>query len=281
MKFSQRIGKTPVTKLAQRESIDDELRNSLWNALTLHYWNWFKASDSYIAHESVRGSNLEPLVVALWVHFFKKPIDTINKDWSNCLARLRQFFFEAPWFGVFDFIETVAEHGWTGRKNTFIKECNLFLDRENSAYRFIDDRIGEITSQNEIDEVESAMASAKPYAGVTTHLSSALSHLTNRTNPDFRNSIKESISAVESLAKQLSGDQSATLGAVLKSLEKSHALHPALKNAFSSLYGYTNDSHGIRHALMDQDTLTKADAKFMLVCCSAFVNYAIQSLSQQ
>ena len=85
--------------------------------------------------------------------------------------------------------------------------------------------------------------------------------------------MKESISAVESLAKHLSGNPSATLGECLKALEKSRSLHPALKNAYSSLYGYTNDSDGIRHALMDKDNLGKADARFMLVCCSAFFNY--------
>ena len=52
----------------------------------------------------------------------------------------------------------------------------------------------------------------------------------------------------------------------------------ALRNAFSSLYGYTNDAEGIRHALLEEGNLTKADAKFMLVCCSAFINYALDSI---
>jgi len=41
-----------------------------------------------------------------------------------------------------------------------------------------------------------------------------------------------------------------------------------------ALYGYTSDSGGIRHALSDEDvTPTFEDAKFMLVSCSAFINY--------
>jgi len=32
--FSQRQGYTPIEKALQRESIDDELRNQLWNNLT-------------------------------------------------------------------------------------------------------------------------------------------------------------------------------------------------------------------------------------------------------
>ena len=50
-------------------------------------------------------------------------------------------------------------------------------------------------------------------------------------------------------------------------------LHGALKSAFNSLYGFTSDSNGIRHALLDETNLTFDDAKFMLVTCSAFVNY--------
>jgi hypothetical protein len=41
------------------------------------------------------------------------------------------------------------------------------------------------------------------------------------------------------------------------------------------MYGYTSDAQGIRHALMDEPNLSFEDAKFMLVSCSAFVNYLI------
>jgi len=79
------------------------------------------------------------------------------------------------------------------------------------------------------------------------------------------------------LAKQVANDPSATFGAVLNALEKTHKLHPALKKAFLSLYGYTSDAEGIRHALLDEPTLNKSDARFMLVCSSAFVNYVIEA----
>ena len=46
-----------------------------------------------------------------------------------------------------------------------------------------------------------------------------------------------------------------------------------MARAFSQLYGYTNDASGIRHSLTDEATISYADAKFMLVTCSAFVSY--------
>ena len=51
---------------------------------------------------------------------------------------------------------------------------------------------------------------------------------------------------------------------------------PNRDTALKSLYGYTSDAEGIRHALSDVPTLDAADAKFMLVTCAAFMTYLIQ-----
>jgi len=281
MRFSQRLGITPPAKLVQRETLDEDLRNGLWSLLTILYWDLYQLGTSPNRYDDnyVRESNLGPLIVPLWLHFFKKPVDAIPKYWSDCQAVLRKSFFNAPWYEVYDFVEFVAAHGPQSRRKDFIDLCNSFLERENSAYRFVNGSIVEIASKEEISEVESAIESAAPYAGVRIHLQTALTLMTDKQNPDVRNSIKESISAIESLAKQIAGDDKATLGTVLKRLEQSKDLHPALKNAFSSLYGYTSDAEGIRHSLLDESNLTKTDARFMLVCCSAFVNYCIAMLA--
>jgi hypothetical protein len=97
--------------------------------------------------------------------------------------------------------------------------------------------------------------------------------LSNREQPDYRNSIKESISAVESLARIMTNNHKATLGDALKIIERSGKLHPALKEGFSKLYGYTSDEGGIRHAMLEEPNLTSADAKFFLISCTNFINY--------
>ena len=56
--------------------------------------------------------------------------------------------------------------------------------------------------------------------------------------------------------------------------DKQHIELPqSLRDAFNKLYGYTSSKEGIRHALSEQTTLSSEDARFMLVSCSAFVNY--------
>ena len=46
---------------------------------------------------------------------------------------------------------------------------------------------------------------------------------------------------------------------------------PALRVAFPKLYGWTGDEDGVRHVIMDEANVGFAEAKFMIVACSAFV----------
>lgn len=149
---------------------------------------------------------------------------------------------------------------------------NAILERELAGYRYISGAFAPVTGKEEVDSIEQALEDGQ-FAGVEVHLRSALDHLSWKQNPDYRNSIKESISAVESLAKELTGNSKASLRDALLILEKDGKVHPALKKALSSLYGYTSDESGIRHAMLEEPTLSASDAKFLLVACSAFINY--------
>ena len=285
--FSQRIGITPTEKLVQHESMDDALRNSLWSLLSSFYWSRFD-QPKYIKYENGRHdytlrSNLSDIFIAFWINYLKEPSDTIPTYFyepGGSLLYLREYYFEAKWYQIYDFIELVSQTGPIDSNSEFIEGCNDFLEKENSAYRFVNGNIAEISSEEEIESVESAIRDTSPYGGSKDHLVQALSHLKSRENPDYRNSIKESISAVEALCREIDGGDQAKLGAALAALEKKGVLHPALKKAFSALYGYTSDADGIRHALLEDSNLTSEDARFMLVSCSAFINYVIGSVEK-
>ena len=69
-------------------------------------------------------------------------------------------------------------------------------------------------------------------------------------------------------------DPKPTLGKALKMLEeKGVPLHRSLNAGFEKLYGFTSDADGIRHAGLNTSNVDADLAKFMLVSCSAFVNY--------
>ena len=282
MNFSQRIGIKPIKKPIQINDIDEELRNTLWSLLTGSYWKYYKGSPQH-SYDHIQGSNLEQLFLSLWIYYFKKPTDTIPtyfSDYSpNGISALRKYFFEAKWNEVYDFVEFISIHGPKERRKDFIARCNNFLESENSGYRFVDGKIIEITSAEEINEIETAIKNSTPYYGVKQHLKEAISLMGDKKDPDYRNSIKESISAVEALCKKISGKDKATLGHAIRFLEEKDYVHADLKEAFSSLYKYTSDSGGIRHALMEKPNLTGADARFMLISCSAFINYVIARIN--
>ncbi|EHD22657.1 MULTISPECIES: AbiJ-NTD4 domain-containing protein [Brenneria] len=270
--FSQRMGIRPMQKAIQRESMDNELRIGLWNVLQIAVWD--KWSDGSFSREK-----LEITIKKIWIHFFKLPVDKIPafhydpyRSSKDAHEIIRDFFFEMEWWELYDFFEFTLQNIPDEWRASLSSSCNYVLEKENAAYRLIDEEIVEITDNLEIEAIEDAIGNSSQSA--KSHLQRALELLSDRKQPDYRNSIKESISAVESVCNAISGDSKGTLGKGLKQIETAISLHPSLKSAFSNLYGYTCDSGGIRHAFIDGDiTPSFADAKFMLVACSAFCNY--------
>ena len=74
--------------------------------------------------------------------------------------------------------------------------ANSYLERELSAFRFVDETLTPVTGDAEIQAIEKAILEGGAVPGVLVHLREALEKLGDRANPDYRNSIKESISAV-------------------------------------------------------------------------------------
>ena len=210
----------------------------------------------------------------LWHDYFKEPLDTLPNLWQTAYDLLRKRFFNCEWNEVYDFIEfTAIFYPTPSRNEAFRDACNQVLEEELSAYRFVGDQIAPITSEQEIQSFESAQKAASNLPGVITHLQQALVLLSDRIQPDYRNSIKESISAIEAICRVIAKNPKATLSEALKAFGPQVGLHPALSSAFNKLYGYTSDEQGIRHSLLDSPNLQQEDAVFMLVSCSAFVSY--------
>lgn len=259
MKFSQRKGLTKVREAIQIDSIDLALENKLWNII-------------YYFEENMTAEDFE----LYWLDFLENKIDEMpvdNYQYPNCrilFNLMRSSYLEDEWYKKYDLIEFLAKiHG-----SAFEKKCNEVLTKEMSGYRLLNGLLISITSEKEVEEIEAALKNTSKWSSVNEHLNSALKYLSDRENPNFRNSIKESISAVEALCIIITGEQKSTLGKTLNKIEQECKIHPALKSAFKSLYGFTSDAGGIRHALLEDDIkVNSQDAKFMLVTCSAFINY--------
>ena len=272
MRFSQRIGKKSIKTVFQIESIDQDLKVRLWNIFFIYLHKKTYASTG--------SSSRSSLYLSLWKEFFNLPIDEIKgnryNDVDDILMKqyIKEWYEKSEWYDVFDFLEFLIGLDDYTFSDDFSIDINEVLRLEVSAYRIIDNHVVEINAENEIKEIEDAIEVTDKMKSVNTHLTTALDMISDRNNPDYRNSIKESISAVEAYCKIITGNDKATLGKALAVIENTHKIHGSLKTAFTALYGYTSDSGGIRHAIIEGDTIIHfEEAKFMLVSCSSFINY--------
>lgn len=280
MKFSERLGYKPIKAQLQVEEISDELKNSLWSAFLESFFK-------LIPNDEYNGYKLIEYTRALWFSFFKLPLDRspiyyydynrVRVDKDELLKTLRQFFLHNQnWYDPYDLLQFSIEYA----DGEFLPFINRILEREKSGYRFVNGELIQITSKTEIEEIEEAVKSTNNIEAVSLHLNAALKYLSDKERPVYRNSIKESISAVESICKIYTKNEKSTLGDVLTKLENEGSIHPALKKAFSALYGYTSDSAGIRHALTENDRQVDFhEAKFMLVTCTSFINYLLSKMT--
>jgi AbiJ N-terminal domain 4 len=117
MLFSQRMGLKPVGKLVQRESIDEDLRNKIWNVLKLEIWDhWEPVLDAYSMHSrSGHAKKIDGLLQVLWFYYFKKPLDTqpsfdrANRG-NSFYEVLTTIVLKGEWHEVFDLVELIAQY---------------------------------------------------------------------------------------------------------------------------------------------------------------------------
>lgn len=271
MKFSQRHGYSQMRTEIQLESIDDDLRTMLWNLLSLKFWPDLK---NQVQFPQSSNEEMYRLFRNLWIHYFNKPIDEFfawDHEWSHFLKE--HFYNPDEWYVPYNFLEATLQCSTLSGEEVkkFTETCNLILEQHISGYRLVNGLITPIIDQEQIGAVNQALANEQD--PISKHLNKALTLLSNKTGPDYENSIKESISAVESKIKQVLGDGQVTANRGLVKIAEQYRLHPALKKGFEKLYAYTSDEDGIRHGRLHSKAISQAEAIFFLVSCSAFVSY--------
>lgn len=281
--FSESKGISVCNKSMQMNEIDDatrvQLSNRLHNMLEIFmrdYYNLFDYSyRSYDATQTFCRDILNDVFCASNILAKGEAYDW-NKLYSNYIENV---ISNASYNEVFDMVEYVCR--WlNARVNAKAKGysfglINQVFEQEYVGYRFVDGRIVAITDKNEIDAINEACS--VPFEGCRKHFEKAVGFLADRETKDYKNSIKESISAVESVCQVILNSKRAVLSEALKQLERNgRIIHPSLSQAFIKMYAYTSDQGGIRHAEgMFESSVTFEEAKFMLVSCCAFTNYLI------
>ena len=268
--FSERYGYTKPSDIIIREQITPEIESAICNCIVFLKQDLMPYNNGY-----------RRLKIQVWLYYLNNKINDYYE--GNDIIRDYIEDTDIDWFYKLDLIEFMIEsvialirkYNFPEKiLSDFSRRINKEFERLKFAYRIIDNKIVEITSKEEISTIENVLIESND--NVRVHLCKALELYALRPEGDYCNSIKESISAVEAYCREKTGEN--TLGDALKKLEKVEIIIPnILKVAFDKLYAYTNQpTTGIRHALMDSEGtyIPKAEeALFMLVSCSAFINY--------
>ena len=270
--FSRRNGYN--TAAMQLECASDTLKRRIMAAF---YAQEFNTDETLDWITNITG--IENVMIEMGV-LFESPRNHIIKQ-RNAESLQRAVIESTEWYTIFDFIERYLAVSSESTSIEMTKVFNHILEDEVSAYRILDNLVVPITNKAELKTIEEAKSI--PYDSVRTHVSKALALYADRKAPDYENSIKESISAVEAMCCIITGmsGAQATLGAAIKKLKDSNVhIHNAMEKAFLALYGYTSDENGIRHGGIDFASVPSEDAKYMLISCSAFVNYLMEKWSR-
>ena len=273
--FSQRYGYAPLPEPMQLEEISRDLRLEIWNVTReLLISIRSEGIDKYYFDE--KGQQFIERVLG---KLLKKAEDEVSTTYVGVFRGFKDLVLRGKFNVVLDLVETIANNG--PHTKDFVNRVSKSFERHAAAYRLdTSQRPYRFIPQTSKEQGEAASQSIKTLRqgrmeGAATHLRQAAEHI---NAGQYGDSIADSIHAVESVARVLDSEASQTLGPALDSLERSGLLkHPALKEAFKKLYGYTNDEQGIRHALLDRDSpdVGLDEALFMFGACASFGAYLV------
>ncbi len=268
--FAQREGMAPLPEPLQVGALTKKFRNRIWHVIDSIQGTKDKASLElflYLYQRDVLDKPHDEIVV---------PNIKIIKNW------LRNLIINSEGYTVLTVIEFMLRSS-----SMPITVSNNISDCFDDTPYFVDNSSEPIciifaTSEEMKGNVKRSLdnINQSELIGSKLHLNNAAQELNNK---NFPASIRESIHAVEAAARKIDPKASKNLGAALDSLEKKGMLkHPALKEGFKKLYGYTNDEEGIRHSLGDQKVANVGfdEAIFMYGACVSFVDYLVSKHKQ-
>lgn len=269
-------------------SFDQRTRAALVNMTDIIIHSYF--ADLDISHISSRHVDTQDFLKHLLADVYSHVVKwSLAIPYNNVWSIIKDTLLTDDYASVLTLIEYITQTVqvesyrkvfYKGKAYTAEQAYNLVFQQEYVGYRLIKGQALPITDETEIEAIQESTGSK--HAEVRQHLDKALGFLSDRQTPDYANSIKESISAVERMCSIIVG-KATSLGDALNNLQKKGvSIHPQLRSAFEKLFAYTNGASGVRHAgdLGGKDS-TFEEAKFMLVSCCAFVNYLTGLMAKQ
>ena len=271
--FSQAQGYEGLPGPLALGEISEDARLDLWDLLHRSAIGGLAYPYPVLAKIRIEWRNIAP---KLHRDFSKIPLDQFDSRSLAFSELYRKGILEYfPFNRVFDFLQIVMRHDEC--PPDFVEAVQEIFESRQLAYR-IDTNgpptILPMATKQEGEAISEAISTFQKegLGGPETHLRQSAEHI-NQGN--WSDSIRESVHAVESIARILAPKATNSLKPALDALERKHPIHPALKLGFERIYGYTSDEEGIRHPLLDssESPSGRDEAVFMLGSCASFASY--------
>ena len=273
--FSQREGIEPLPQPLAVGTLSDSARNRLWSQI------YKKLKGGMSPNELMLDIGInEPwltLIHDYYVNSLNKPGDEFSPKLSNVKGWIKPLFLKDKYNEVFDFLEFVLRHDSLPPNDGFYKDVDDILKECLCAYTVVRDgpTIVPIALPEQRESVKEAIRelASGPFEGARSHLRKSANLLNNN---DLAGSVRESIHAVESVARRLDSGAKTSLKPALDALSKAVPVHGAFIKGMEKLYGYTSNEDGIRHAHLDDTAnVDTHDAVFMFGACASFCAYLV------
>ena len=264
--FSQAQGYESLPQPLALGEISLEARIKIWDRIHL----------GTISYDDSISYSWNDILKKLHGDYFKRPIDEYNSHYqSEFLEEIKALILKetTPFNEVFDLVQMIMRYRSIGNFNRamhdIFRQCRLAytIDHKHPV------TILPAATEQEGRALLSAMNELRSAGldGAAEHLRKA-GEAINRG--DWADSIRESIHAVESVARKIAPGTPQALGKALNSLEKQGMIPSLLKSALDKLNGYANQP-GIRHAVQDNEKAEAGqdEAVFMLGACASFASY--------
>jgi AbiJ N-terminal domain 4 len=207
----------------------------------------------------------------------KAPDEGNWSEYPNIWGEVQGLMYGCDWFKVYDAIEELyaklRKHDRSSGDADgaqFEKELNEFFVEEGIGWQLVDGQ--NVTRGTEAFEAAVTNSATKLDATnrptAAKHLHEALQNLSRRPDPDLHGAIYHAMGRLEAVARDVIGDQKATLGQILK---RYPLLVPApLDAALSQIWGYA--SNEARHVQEGKEP-KRSEAELIVGLAAALAGY--------
>ena len=271
--FSQADGIDPLPEPLELNELSKKARNCLWGVL---HRSLSKSSDyQKVVGEQYLIDPWKAIICDYHERVLEQPVDEFSTNFNGISFEIKRLFLDDDYNRIFDFLQFLFRH--KKGPHDFSYAVESVLKDSMCAYTVVKDgpTIVPIALPEQRESVKRAFQAlaSGPFESARSNLRKS-AELINVN--DFPGSIRESVHAVESVARTIDPKNSSTLRPALDSLEKDGLLkHPALKIAIEKLYAYASDEPDSRHGNPDCKSSTAGSQEAMLVfgACTSIVAY--------